>query len=136
MKENLLWKITLILSVLGIILASYLLYSYFSPDPYDVCTVNESVNCEAVTKGTLSEIYGIPVSLVGLIGYVVLLCSSAMKKKSLTLAMSAFGMIFCLRITYMELFVEKIMCPVCLACQIIMLFIFLLAYRIIYSTRK
>ena len=65
-----------------------------------------------------------PVSLVGLIGYTVILGSALAKKRGLALAMTTFGMLFCLRLTYLEIFVEKVLCPVCLLCQIVMLTIF------------
>ena len=47
--------------------------------------------------------------------------------------MSAFGMVFCLRLTYMEIFKLSVVCPVCLACQLDMLVLFLLA---VYANAK
>ena len=130
MNQKSIWKTLIILSGIGIVLAFYLFYSYISPNPPDVCTINETVNCDAVTKGALSTIFGIPVSLVGLVGYIVILVSSYFKKKRLTLGMAAFGMVFCLRLSYLEIFVEKVLCPVCLACQIVMLLAFFLALKL------
>jgi uncharacterized membrane protein len=120
MKEEKIWKYINILSSIGIVLAVYLFYSYLAPDPPDVCTINETINCDAVTKGSLATFLGIPVSLVGLVGYIVILISSLLKRKRLTLGMAVFGLVFCLRISFLEIFVEKVICPICLACQIIM----------------
>jgi uncharacterized membrane protein len=127
LANNYLWKALIILSSLGILLAIYLFYNFLTKPLVESCYFNSFINCDAVTKGSLSTLFGIPVSLVGLIGYVVILLSSILKKKLLVLGMSTFGMVFCLFITYQEIFRLKVICPVCLTCQLVMLVVFLLA---------
>src|SRR3989344_2053901 len=92
------WAWVTNLSLIGIILASYLFYNYLSPSPFTLCDVNSTINCDAVTKGPLAEFMGVPVSLVGLIAYGLLLISSIVKNKKLLLGMTTFGMVFCLRL--------------------------------------
>lgn len=135
MKEKQIWPIINILAAIGIVLAFYLFYSFISPNPPEVCYINQSVNCDAVTKGSLSSIFGIPVSLIGLLGYVTILFAGLKKHKRLALGMSSFGMLFCLRLTYLEIFVEKVLCPVCVACQIVMLALFILALKLNIMSR-
>ena len=125
------WKLSTVLSLVGIILASYLFYSYLAPIPPGLCDISATINCDAVTKGALATLFSIPVSLVGLIGYIFILYSSLLKLKKLHLFMSSFGLLFCLRLTFLEIFVEKVICPVCLACQIIMLTLFILSLKLI-----
>ena len=127
MKDEKFYKIAIILAVIGIAFASFLFYNFLTKPPIEVCTINERVNCDAVTKGTLSTLFGIPVSLIGLVGYVAILISVCLKNKKAVLGVSTFGMIFCLRLTFLELFSIKIICPVCLACQLDMLVLFLLS---------
>jgi len=127
LAKNNIWKAIIILSVLGILLASYLFYNFLTKPLFESCYFNSRINCDAVTKGSLSTLFGIPVSLIGLIGYIVILLSSIFKKKLLVLGMSTFGMIFCLFITYQEVFRLKVICPVCLTCQLVMLIVFLLS---------
>jgi len=127
LTKNYLWKALIILSILGILLATYLFYNFLTKPLVESCYFNSHINCDAVTKGSLSTLFGIPVSLIGLVGYIVILISSIFRKKLLVLGMSAFGMAFCLFITYQELFRIKVICPVCLTCQLVMLAIFLLA---------
>jgi uncharacterized membrane protein len=134
-KSNI-WKLLIGLSVLGIFLATYLFYNFLTKPLFESCYVNSYVNCDAVTKGSLSTLFGIPVSLVGLVGYIVILVSSIFKKKLLVLGMSAFGMIFCLFITIQELFFLKVICPVCLACQLVMLIVFCLAVYLNLNLKK
>ena len=130
------WRILICLSILGILLASYLFYNFLTKPLFESCYLNSHVNCDAVTKGSLSMLFGIPVSLIGLTGYVVILLSSILKKKLLVLGMSTFGMIFCLSITYQEIFNLKVICPVCLACQLVMLVVFLLAVYLNHNFKK
>lgn len=130
MSEKNIYKTSIILSLIGIGLAVYLFYSYLSPTPPGLCDISATVNCTAVTKGNLAEFLSIPVSLVGLIGYIFILYSSLMRLKKLHLFMSAFGMLFCLRLTFLEIFVEKVYCPVCLACQLVMLTLFILSLKL------
>jgi uncharacterized membrane protein len=126
LSTNRIWTIISVLATIGIGLAIYLFYSYLAPEPPTICNISASVNCDPVTKGNLAEWFGVPVSLIGLIGYIVILGSALAKKKTITFAMTTFGMLFCLRLTYLEIFVEKIICPVCVLCQLIMLTIFIL----------
>jgi uncharacterized membrane protein len=130
------YKLATGLSIIGIFLASYLFYSYLSPTPPGACDINATVNCDAVTKGPLAEFMGIPVSLIGLIGYILILYSSIKKQPKLMLGMATFGMLFCLRLTYLEIFVEKVFCPVCGACQLVMLALFIISIKIFSHSRK
>jgi len=134
-KKNI-WKALIGLSILGILLASYLFYNFLTKPLIESCYFNSHVNCDAVTKGSLSTFFGIPVSLIGLVGYITILFSSIFKKKLLVLGMSTFGMFFCLFITYRELFILKVICPVCLMCQLVMLIVFLLGIYLNLNIKK
>lgn len=135
MKKNI-WNIIFILAVIGIGLAIYLFYNYLTKPATMFCYVNSKVNCDAVTKGSISTLFGVPVSLIGLVGYIVILISSLLKNKKLVLGMATFGMIFCLYITFQEVFFLKVICPVCLACQLDMLLVFLLGLKLNLSADK
>jgi uncharacterized membrane protein len=130
------WNVLIVLSILGICLASYLFYNFLTKPTLEACYVNSIINCDAVTKGSLSALFGVPVSLVGLAGYIVILLSSIFKKKKTVLAMSTFGMLFCLYITFQEVFFLRVLCPVCLTCQFVMLLVFIIALSLNLSTKK
>jgi uncharacterized membrane protein len=133
LTKNNIWKALIVLSVLGILLATYLFYNFLTKPLFESCYFNSRINCDAVTKGSLSTLFGIPVSLIGLLGYITILFSSVFKKKLLVLGMSTFGMVFCLFITYQELFILKVICPVCLTCQLVMLVVFILSLVLNYK---
>lgn len=127
---NKLYKLSTGLAVVGLILAIYLFYSYLAPVPPGLCDINQAVNCNAVTKGPLAEFLGVPVSLVGLVGYLVILYSGLLKFPRLHLFMTGFGLVFCLRLTYLEIFREKVFCPVCGLCQLVMLALFIISLKL------
>ncbi len=115
-----------ILAVIGIFLALFLLWErYFQPS-FQPCNINATINCDAVIKGEVSNTLGIPTPLIGLIGYVVILFSAFRKNAKLVLGMSAFGLAFCLYIAFRELFQLRVICPVCILCQLDMITVFIL----------
>lgn len=128
--ERKLWKIIILLSIIGICLAGYLFFEFLTKPVMEPCYINSKINCDAVTKGSLSTILGIPVPLVGLTGYIIILLLAFFKKKRLVLGMATFGMLFCLFITYHEIFLLNVLCPVCLTCQLVMLIVFLLGIKL------
>lgn len=109
------------LSLVGVLLALYLFYNYIAKPLNPICSINDVVNCDAVTTGVLRNFLGLPVPLFGLIGYLAIFAATFYKKYKLALGVAVFGTVFCLRLTILEIFVLKVVCPVCLACQIIML---------------
>ncbi len=122
-------KIIKILSVIGILLASYLFYNFLKQPKYQICTISSTVNCDAVTKGSLALFLGVPVALVGLIGYVLILTGAFFKKSNFMFYMALFGTLFCLRVTFLEIFDVKVLCPVCIGCQLDMLLLLFFSWR-------
>ncbi|KKR42527.1 MAG: Vitamin K epoxide reductase family protein [Candidatus Woesebacteria bacterium GW2011_GWB1_40_12] len=110
-----------ILAALGIGLALYLYVNYITQPVYRLCTISDTINCDAVISGEVSKTLGLPTALYGLIGYTVILVAAFLGKKKLMLGTAIFGTLFCLRITYIEIFQINVICPVCLLCQIDML---------------
>lgn len=130
MKQHKLFTYIKILSVCGIVLSVYLLWQQLFRPAFQPCYVNSFINCNAVISGSVAKTFGIPTPLYGLIGYIVIFFAAVFNKKRLLLSMSAFGLIFCLSIAYIELFQLKVICPVCIMCQIVMIAIFILALKI------
>lgn len=121
------------LSLVGIILAIYLLWEQWSQSSIRPCNINSTVNCDAIISGAVSKTLGIPTPLYGFIGYICIFLSATFRKKKALLGFAGFGLLFCLWIAYQELFLLYVICPVCIACQIIMISVFSLA---VISFRK
>lgn len=122
-----------ILAGIGIFLALFLLWErYFQPS-FQPCNINATVNCDAVISGEVSNTLGIPTPLIGLIGYIIIMFAAFGKNAKLVLGMAAFGLAFCLYIAYRELFQLHVVCPVCVACQIDMITVFVLGCLMVFA---
>lgn len=128
MKVSNLYLYTKALALVGIILALYLLgEQYVFAPTFRPCTVNATVNCDAIISGPVAKTFGIPTPLIGLIGYIVIMVCAIMIKPKILLGMAIFGLVFCLWIGYKELFQLHVVCPACILCQLDMLTVFILA---------
>lgn len=125
----------LILSFVGAALSYILLLSHFSLDT-SPCAVNATFNCDIVNRSIYAEILGVPVALIGLLGYSFLFLLSAQffffKNNIipwLLFIFSAGGFIFSLYLTGIETFILHTYCPYCLTSQGIITILMILAYK-------
>lgn len=123
-----------ILATIGIILALYLLWEQSSSSVVRPCTISSTINCDAIITGPVSKTLGIPTPLFGLTGYIIILLSAILRFKKVLLGTALFGLLFCLWIAYQEIFLLHVICPVCIACQLIMITIF--SFAVFLLTRK
>ena len=115
------------LAAMGIVLAVYLLWQQFARPAFQPCSINATINCDAIISGEVAQTLGVPTPLYGFVGYIVILIAAFLKKKRLLVGMASFGLVFCLWIAYRELFELRVICPVCILCQLIMISVFSLA---------
>jgi uncharacterized membrane protein len=113
-----------ILAVLGLGVAAYLAYV----ETQAVAAVCGPVgDCNAVQTSEYAYLFGIPIGVLGVLGYVAILAAWAWgkwrgdKRAALALlAMSAFGVLFSIYLTYLEPFVIGAVCAWCLASAVLM----------------
>jgi uncharacterized membrane protein len=117
-----------LVAVLGLALASYLVYVHYSGTP-PACTAGDA--CLKVQTSVYSKIAGVPVALIGLIGYVGIFLSLLVPDRDevrlATLVMTVIGVAFSGYLTYRELFTLKTICEECAASAVLMLLLFLAA---------
>lgn len=122
-----LYKTIKILAAIGILLALYLLWQRYLEPAWQPCNISAGINCDAIIKGPVSTVFGVPSALIGLLGYVVILIASILQNKKLLLGMTTFGLAFCAWLGYREIFDLKVLCPVCVTCQVVMTTAFILS---------
>jgi uncharacterized membrane protein len=125
-----------ILAIIGILLAIYLMWQQFFQPTFKPCNINATVNCDAVITGPVAKTLGIPTPLIGFIGYIIILFAVFKKNAKLVWGMAAFGLVFCMYIAYREFFELKVICPVCILCQIDMITVFILSAVLNLRKRK
>ncbi len=103
-----------VIAVLGLALASYLVYVHYSGTP-PACTAGNA--CLKVQTSVYSKLGGVPVALIGLIGYVGIFLSLLVPDRDevrlATLVMTLIGVCFSGYLTYRELFTLKTICEEC-----------------------
>lgn len=120
-----LYKYVRLLALAGILLAVYLLWQQIFRPQFQPCSINATVNCDAIISGPVAKTLGIPTPIYGFIGYIVIFFAATYRKSRLLVGMATFGLGFCLYIAYRELFELRVICPVCIGCQLIMISVFI-----------
>jgi uncharacterized membrane protein len=120
--------VIMVLSFIGFIVGTYLTYLYYNKAETSFCVTGSS--CDIVRLSAYSSIVGIPVSLIGLIGFFALFLITVSnisdRIKWLTLYfISLPGLVFSIYLTYVEIFVLKAICSFCLLSAIVITAIFI-----------
>jgi uncharacterized membrane protein len=112
----------LVLTVIGLGVAAYLTYIHYAGIK-PLCGKNGG-SCQLVQTSVYSKVAGVPVALIGLIGYVVILGSllapeaETSRLATAVLILGGFG--FSAYLTYREIFSLHHICEWCLSSAIIM----------------
>jgi uncharacterized membrane protein len=109
------------IATVGLGVASYLTYVHYAGGPI-LCL--RGGGCETVQHSIYSKLAGVPVALIGLIGYIVILASLiAPETESTRLATMSFtvvGFCFSVYLTSRELFSIHAICPWCVSSAVMM----------------
>ena len=110
-----------VVAALGAAVAAYLTYVHYA-DVKVLCLAGGH-GCAKVQSSTYAKLAGVPVALLGLIGYLALLASLAVRGEAgrfagALIALAGFG--FSAYLTYRELFTIKAICQWCVASAMLM----------------
>ena len=116
------------LAVLGLGIAAYLTYVHYSGAQV-ACTAGQS--CVKVQTSQWSELAGVPVALIGLVGYLSILASllapDREESRLATLGLTMIGFGFSAYLTYRELFSIHAICEWCVSSAVIMTILLIVA---------
>ncbi len=143
-KKNKVIKIIAVVSLFGLLIS---LYSWLHNQGFaqgEFCKLDDVFDCDVVNKGPFSKIMGIPVSLIGILGYGFLFAGSIVKIKNMEdyqltlflLLASIGGFTFSLYLTALEAFVLKAWCLLCLTSQFIIFATTVLLLRMFLEEHK
>ncbi|HEY9077022.1 MAG TPA: vitamin K epoxide reductase family protein [Anaerolineaceae bacterium] len=142
MKNNLNKKTlaTLILASIGLIDSIYLYLIKLTHNP-EICLKGIG-DCWSVNTSRYSEVYGIPVAVLGALAYLVILILAIFDKQNSFLSkygiygifgISLVGVVYSAYLTYLEIFVIKAICPFCVLSAIFQVAIFVITITRMYS---
>jgi uncharacterized membrane protein len=122
MSSSILRKAMIVLTAVGLCLAAYLTYVHYS-GVTPPCSIKGNP-CSQVQKSQYSLLIGIPVALIGLLGYIAILGSllapDGERARFVTMALILGGFGFSLYLTYRELFTLHKVCEWCVSSAVIM----------------
>lgn len=126
---------TLILSLVGSLVAAYLAWTKFAnQDP--ICAKDAVFDCDAVNSSPYSEIYGIPIALLGFLAYLALIVVLILEKRFsffkengpiFIFGLSLAGTLYSAYLSYLEAFVIRHWCQYCIVSAVCMTLIFIIS---------
>ena len=132
MNKKLYW-LSIVTAILGAADSLYLLIYKLTSNNL-MCL--GSGGCSTINSSRYSEIYGIPVSLLGLLAYLAIVVVHALEPRLklaeehgplLVFGISLVGVLYSAYLTYLELYVIHAICPFCVVSAILITIIFVLA---------
>jgi uncharacterized membrane protein len=121
-------RVMLVIAALAILLTIYLVYVHYSGTK-PICTSRGGDTCYAVQTSVWSKVGPVPVSLIGLVGYIAiflsLLAPDRDEMRVLTLGMTLFGVCFSGYLTYRELFTLHEICEECVTSAVLVTLLFI-----------
>jgi uncharacterized membrane protein len=115
-----LMSVVAILALGGIIVSSVSLQHHYATSKTPYCDIGEAFNCDIVNRSEYSSVFGIPVALIGMLGYAALAgLATVYRERRETPAMlfggATAGLAFALYLTYIEARVLGVFCILCLS---------------------
>jgi uncharacterized membrane protein len=109
-----------LLAVAGMAVSSLSLYHHYGTSTSSYCDFGASFNCDMVNRSIYSVVLGVPVALIGLLGYAALFMFSTLYRRraqtpALLLLGSLAGLGFTLYLAYVENFILAVWCVLCLS---------------------
>jgi uncharacterized membrane protein len=117
MKEP--FKIPLsLLCIAGTVLSALSTNNHYTTSTTSYCSLDATFNCDIVNRSVYSTLWGVPVALIGLAGYIVLLLLTIVRlnitSRRLRFLFALGGLGFALYLTYIEDQVLHTWCLLCL----------------------
>jgi uncharacterized membrane protein len=126
--------VTLILSICGLGVATYLTITHYDTHVSLVCADNGAINCEKVTTSPQSVVFGIPVAVLGLAFFLpmIAMCLPAAWRSAdrrihlARLIVSVIGIGTIIYLLIAELFIIKAICLWCSGIHVITFILFVI----------
>ena len=108
-----------LVAVAGVAVSSVSLYEHFATSTTSFCNFSESFNCDLVNRSAYSTVLGVPVALIGIVGYLLVATLATIYRNQtqtpvLLLVSSVIGLGFAFYLAYVEKFILGVWCILCL----------------------
>jgi uncharacterized membrane protein len=130
-----------ILAVAGIAVSSVSLDHHFRKSKTSYCDFGQAFNCDIVNRSEYSTVAGVPVALIGILGYAALLAFATFYREKaetpgILMVGSLGGLGFALYLTYIEKYVLTVWCILCLSSLAVIASIAMLAAWLLVGSMR
>src|SRR5215469_5517793 len=130
-----------VLAIAGVAVSSVSLDHHFRKSKTPYCDYGQSFNCDIVNRSEYSTVAGVPVALIGILGYVALLAFATFYREKaetpgILVVGSLGGLGFALYLTYIEKYVLFAWCILCLTSLALILSITVLASALLMRSMR
>lgn len=125
--------VLIVLAVIGVVAASLALREHYRTDA-SPCSINERWDCGIVNHSPYAMLFGVPVAVIGIVGYLALGLLAFWRAYRLMLIAALGGLGFALYLAHIESAVLGVWCIYCaISLGVISLLSFLVLGRVIFG---
>ncbi|HEY6969315.1 MAG TPA: vitamin K epoxide reductase family protein [Candidatus Angelobacter sp.] len=132
--SKLLTVVIVVLCLAGVAVSSVVLREHYSTDS-SPCNINDVWDCGTVNHSPYAAIHGVPVAMIGILGY-ALLAVLAGRFPWTTAVLALAALVFSLRMTWIEWKILLVWCIYCVSSQILIAIIFPLTVVAAWLSRR
>jgi uncharacterized membrane protein len=125
--------ISIVLAIIGLVDSVYLTWVKLA-NRYALC--GPIGDCESVNSSQYSEIAGVPIALIGALGYILIILLIVLEARGgiwkeyspyLVLGITLAGSLYSIYLTYLEVAVIHAICPYCVLSAVVIILLFILS---------
>src|SRR3989344_6709962 len=128
----------ILLSIVGIVISLYLVQNHYAPPTKgSLCDFGETVSCSLVNTSVFSELFNVPVALLGALWFVSLIILSwkALSNEKFIPVIMGWGALGILSVIYF-IIAEILLQAICPACTLVHVFVVLIFVMSIFLYRN
>ncbi len=125
-----------VLAVAGIVVSCLALAQHYGAPAEPIDLIHSAWNSAYVNQSSFATVYGMPVALLGVAGYLVLAVLVLLRRVVLTVYFAGIGLAYGLYLTNIEAHVLHVWCVYCVASLILIIVIAILAFASLIFDRN
>jgi vitamin-K-epoxide reductase (warfarin-sensitive) len=126
--------VLVLVALLGFIASGFALREHYRTDT-SPCSINEHWDCGIVNHSPFAVLAGVPVAVIGMVGYVLLAILALKRAYRLFLAAAVIGLSFSLYLAHVEAHILGVWCVYCVASLAMISLLTLLSFGTVVFSR-
>jgi vitamin-K-epoxide reductase (warfarin-sensitive) len=102
-----------ILAIFGMVVSALALREHYRTEGDSPCSINERWDCGIVNHSPYAMLAGVPVAVIGILGYFLMAVLAARRAHAVVLAMAVVGLGFSLYLAHIEKDILGVWCIYC-----------------------